>query len=133
MSDTNIYTKSILNPEGFGISNGISTILALQAGFLSMNTPKLYVIGALISLLITDPLSDAYSIYISMKDTNNKEAYDKFLKTLAYQGAVKLLLLIIVVLSPSLKIAFILSIIIVSTLILYDYINCFKKLLILAC
>ena len=43
--------KSILSSEGFGISNGVSTILALLAGFYATKTTKLSVIGALLSFI----------------------------------------------------------------------------------
>jgi hypothetical protein len=122
---------SILNSTGFSISNGVSTILALQAGFISLNTPKVYIIGALLSLLITDPLSDSYSIYIAMKDTDEKEARNKFLYTWLYQALVQLIFLLVIIVSPSMKISFIISSIIGSGLILYDYGKRFKEPLVI--
>ena len=70
--------KSIINSEGFGISNGVSTILALLAGFYATKTPKFTAVGALLSLLLTDPINDSFSIYVSMKHNNSEIAYNKF-------------------------------------------------------
>ena len=112
---------SILNSEGFGISNGVSTIIALLAGFVATNVSKLPVISALISLLLTDPLSDSYSIYISMKDTNEKEAYNKFIGTFRTQLIIQTIFLLIVIFSPSVYMSFIISCIVGFSLILYDF------------
>ena len=87
--DCDCKKKSILSSEGFGISNGVSTILALLAGFHATRTPKFSVIGALLSLLLTDPINDSYSIYISMKHNNPVEAYKNFKGTFISQLGVQ--------------------------------------------
>lgn len=112
---------SILNSEGFGISNGVSTIIALLAGFVATNVSKLPVISALLSLLLTDPLSDSYSIYIAMKDSNKEEAYNKFIGTFRIQLIIQALFLLIVIFSPSVYFSFILSCIVGLSLVLYDF------------
>ena len=76
---------SIMNSEGFGISNGVSTIIALLAGFVAADVSKVPVISAMLSLLLTDPLNDSYSIYISMKDSDKDEAFRKFMGTFKTQ------------------------------------------------
>ena len=43
---------SIMNSEGFGISNGVSTIIALLAGFVAADVSKVPVISAMLSLLL---------------------------------------------------------------------------------
>ena len=113
--------KSIINTEGFGISNGVSTILALLAGFHATRTSKLSVIGALLSLLLTDPLNDSYSIYISMKHNNPEEAYKKFKGTFLAQIGVQIIFLIIVLLSPTIYQSFLISSLVGTGLLIYDY------------
>lgn len=119
--------KSIINTEGFGISNGVSTILALLAGFHATRTSKLSVIGALLSLLLTDPLNDSYSIYISMKHNNPEEAYKKFKGTFLAQIGVQAVFLLVVFLSPTIYISFMISSLIGTGLLLYDYNKRFKN------
>ena len=113
--------KSIINTEGFGISNGVLTILAILAGFNATRTSKLSVIGALLSLLLTDPLNDSYSIYISMKHNNPEEAYKKFKGTFLAQIGVQIIFLIIVLLSPTIYQSFLISSLVGTSLLLYDY------------
>lgn len=119
--------KSIINTEGFGISNGVSTILALLAGFYATRTSKLSVIGALLSLLLTDPLNDSYSIYISMKHNNPEEAYKKFKGTFLAQIGVQAVFLLVVFLSPTIYISFMISSLVGTGLLLYDYNKRFKN------
>ena len=64
-----------MDPQGFGLSNGVITILALLAGFTAANTNKISIICALVSLLITDPLSDSYSIYVASDEENRFEIF----------------------------------------------------------
>ena len=119
--------KSIINTEGFGISNGVLTILAILAGFNATRTSKLSVIGALLSLLLTDPLNDSYSIYISMKHNNPEEAYKKFKGTFLAQIGVQIIFLIIVLLSPTIYQSFLISSLVGTGLLLYDYNKRFKN------
>ena len=83
-----------MDPRGFGLSNGVITIIALLAGFTAANTDKISIICALVSLLITDPLSDSYSIYVSSDDNNRLEI---FTKTWGYQVLVQAIFLLIVI------------------------------------
>lgn len=118
---------SIMNSEGFGISNGVSTIIALLAGFVAADVSKVPIISAMLSLLLTDPLSDSYSIYISMKDTNKDEAFKKFIGTFKTQLFIQVLFLIIVVLTPSVYLSFIISCIVGLIMVLYDFNNRLKE------
>ena len=86
-----------MDPRGFGLSNGVITIIALLAGFTAANTDKISIICALVSLLITDPLSDSYSIYVSSEDDNRLEI---FTKTWGYQVLVQAIFLLIVIFTP---------------------------------
>lgn len=109
-----------MNARGFGVSNGVITILALISGFVATHTPKVGVVGALLSLLITDPLGDSYSIYISMRDRDEREARETFFDTWKYQVAVQALFLVVVLLSSSVLTALGISCVLGTALILYD-------------
>ena len=119
--------KSIINSEGFGISNGVATILALLAGFHATQTTKLSAIGALLSLLLTDPINDSYSIYISMKHNDPDEAYKKFKGTFITQVGVQAVFLIVVFLSRTIYQSFLISSLIGIGLLIYDYNKRFKN------
>ena len=118
---------SIMNSEGFGISNGVSTIIALLAGFVAADVSKVPVISAMLSLLLTDPLSDSYSIYISMKHNDPEEAYKKFKGTFIAQVGVQAIFLLVVFLSKTVFQAFLISSVIGICLLIYDYNKRFKK------
>tara|TARA_B100000674_G_C37570305_1_gene791488 strand:- start:227 stop:673 length:447 start_codon:yes stop_codon:yes gene_type:complete len=113
--------KSIINSEGYGISNGTTTVIALLAGFVATNVSKIAVLSALLSLLITDPLIDAYSIYISMKDTNQVEAFNKFKEIYLSQLIIQGIFLIIVFISPTIYMSFIILCVLSFCLIMYDF------------
>ena len=51
----------------FGVTNGIITMLALITGMYASKVNKVGVIAAILAILIADPLSDAYSMYVSEK------------------------------------------------------------------
>ena len=119
--------KSLLNSEGFGISNGVSTILALLAGFYATKTPKFTAVGALLSLLLTDPINDSFSIYVSMKHNNSEIAYNKFLETFLSQVSIQFLFLVVLFYSSNVYNAFITSSVIGLGLLLYDYNKRFKN------
>lgn len=86
-----------MDPQGFGLSNGVITILALLAGFTAANTDKISIICALVSLLITDPLSDSYSIYVASDEENR---FEIFTQTWIYQVVVQAIFLLIVIFTP---------------------------------
>jgi hypothetical protein len=106
-----------MDPRGFGLSNGVITIIALLAGFTAANTDKISIICALVSLLITDPLSDSYSIYVSSDDDNR---LDIFTKTWGYQVIVQTIFLLIVIFSPK-KHRFKLSCLVGLFIICFDF------------
>lgn len=53
--------------ETFEFPNGIITILALITGLHATKVNKIGIIGAILALLITDPLCNAYALYTSQK------------------------------------------------------------------
>lgn len=115
-----VENDTILNARGFGISNGVITIVALIAGFYATHTPKIGIIGALLSLLITDPLGDSYSIYIAMRDRNERVARATFFGTWKYQVIVQALFLTIVFCTSTTATALVVSSICGTLLIFYD-------------
>jgi hypothetical protein len=117
----NNNNEQILNSQGFGVTNGVTTIIALLAGFKAANISNKAVISALISLLLTDPISDSYSLYISIKDKDEKQAYDIFLKTFLTQIIIQAIFLAIVILSKNINQSFYLSCIFGLLLVSYDF------------
>tara|TARA_Y100001980_G_C14509828_1_gene285312 strand:+ start:315 stop:752 length:438 start_codon:yes stop_codon:yes gene_type:complete len=106
-----------MDPQGFGLSNGVITILALLAGFTAANTDKISIICALVSLLITDPLSDSYSIYVASDEENR---FEIFTQTWIYQVVVQAIFLLIVIFTPK-KYMFKLSCLIGFLIIMFDF------------
>ena len=103
----------------FGITNGIITILSILVGMYSVNASKLSVIGAFLAILISDPLSDAYAIYVAEKERHDK-ALDVFKHAFSSQFILQLIYLLIIILSPNVKMAVIYSFIF-SILMLTGY------------
>ena len=84
----------------FGITNGIITMLALITGLYATKVPKVGIIGAILSLLIVDPLSDGYSIYAAEKKNNKKSAYKIGKEAFISQFILQLIFLIIIIFFP---------------------------------
>ena len=87
----------------FGITNGVITMLALITGLYATRVPKVGIIGAILSLLIADPLCDAYSMYIAEKGVGNKEAFITGRNAFLYQFILQFLFLSIVIISPKIS------------------------------
>ena len=87
----------------FGVTNGIITMLALITGMYAGKVGKVGIIAAILAILIADPLSDAYSIYISEKNNNNRResAFDVGKEAFLSQFILQLVFLLIIVFSPT--------------------------------
>lgn len=120
-------TKDFFSSQGFGISNGVVTILSILAGFIATKASKIVIIGTLLALLITDPLTDSYSIYISMKDSDEEKANEKFKGTLITQLSVQLTFFLIMLIAPTPLIGFLICSFIGIGLVVYDYYKRFKE------
>ena len=116
-----------LNSRGFGLSSSISTILGLLCGFYVLDADKLLVISTMFSLLLSDPISDSYGIYISIKENNKNLAYTKFKEIFHYKFLTQFFFFMIFVIFP-LKIGYIISFILGYVVIIYDFINRFKDI-----
>jgi len=111
----------------FGFTNGIITILALITGLHATKVNKIGIIGAILALLITDPLSDAFSLYTSHKLIDKKKAFNVGLNAFLSQVFLQLLFLIIIIISPNVETALYICYIIGFILtILYDFYNNIK-------
>lgn len=91
--------------EMFGITNGVITILALITGLRATNVDKIGIIGALLAMIIADPLSDAYSIYISEKQKKNLKAYENARDAFIYQASLQLIFLFIIIITKNIDLA----------------------------
>ena len=85
----------------FGITNGVITILSLITGLHATRVSKIGIIGAILSMLIADPLADGYSIYIAENVNNKKNAFHIAREAFLYQFLLQLLFLIIIVVLPT--------------------------------
>lgn len=87
----------------FGVTNGIITMLALITGMYAGKVEKVGIIAAILAILIADPLSDAYSMYISEKNNNNRResAYDVGKEAFLSQFILQFVFLMIIVFTPT--------------------------------
>ena len=83
--------------ETFGFTNGIITILALITGLHATKVNKIGIIGAIIALLITDPLSDSYALYNAHKLVDKKKAFIVGKNAFLSQVILQLLFLVIII------------------------------------
>ena len=108
----------------FGFTNGIITMLSLITGLYATNVNRVGIIGAILALLITDPLSDAYSMYNSQKLINKETALDIGKTAFFSQVALQCIFLIIIVFSKTVKKGLIISYILgIIMTISYDRYN----------
>lgn len=87
----------------FGLSNGVVTILSLITGLYAVQANKISIIAAILSLLIVDPLSDAYSLYIAKTYDGDDDAYSIAKTSFLSQFIIQILFLLIIILTPNLK------------------------------
>ena len=86
----------------FGVTNGIITMLALITGMYASKVNKVGVIAAILAILIADPLSDAYSMYISEKNNNsNKKAFSVGKEAFLSQFVLQFIFLLIIIFTPT--------------------------------
>jgi len=108
----------------FGFTNGIITMLSLITGLYATNVKRVGIIGAILALLITDPLSDAYSMYNSQKLINEETAFDVGKTAFLSQVALQCIFLLVIIFSNSVKQGLIISYILgVTMTISYDRYN----------
>ena len=89
--------------ETFGITNSIITILGLITGLYATKVNKIGIIGAILALLLSDPLCDAYALYTSQKIIKKENAYKIGIRAFFSQLLLQILFLIIIIISPSIK------------------------------
>ena len=105
----------------FGFTNGIITMLALITGLYATKVNKVGIIGAILALLITDPLSDAYSMYSAQKISDKKNAFNIGKNAFISQVLLQTLFLTIIIISPTIEQGIFISYIIgILLTIIYD-------------
>ena len=108
----------------FGFTNGIITMLSLITGLYATNVNRVGIIGAILALLITDPLSDAYSMYNSQKLINKDTALDIGKTAFLSQVALQCIFLLVIIFSTTVKQGLFISYILgVTMTISYDRYN----------
>lgn len=60
--------------ETFGVTNGVITISALVVGMQSAGADKRAIVSAMVALLVSDPISDAYALYNAQVATEEMHA-----------------------------------------------------------
>lgn len=87
--------------ENFGTTNGIITMLSLLTGLRATKVNKVGIIGAILAMIIADPLSDAYSMYYAEKTNDNPNAYIIGRDAFISQFGLQLIILLIIILTPN--------------------------------
>ena len=93
----------------FGVTNGIITMLAIITGLYVGKVGKMGIIAAILAMIIADPASDAYSVYVAEKSIDNEECKSNAEKigllAFASQFALQILFLLIIIFSPNITYA----------------------------
>ena len=93
----------------FGFINGIIDMLALLTGLWATKVSKVGIIGAMVALIISNPLNDSYALYISEESTDSEKAKIKAKNALISQIVTHLIFLLIVIFTPNTETALIIS------------------------
>ena len=92
----------------FGLSNGVITILSLISGLYAANVNKIGIIAAILSLIIVDPMADSYSLYVAKLHDGDKDAFDIGKDSFLSQLLVQIIFLLVIILTPSVKVGLLL-------------------------
>jgi ABC-type uncharacterized transport system permease subunit len=119
----------------FGFINGIIDMLALLVGLFATKVSKVGMIGAVVAMMISNPINDSYSLYISAEKEKESESRQKATHALVTQILTHASFLLIIILSPNpamaIKISIIYSLIIILAFDKYfniEFIETFKKI-----
>ncbi len=93
----------MFNGSTFGFVNGIITMLSLITGMYATRVNKVGIIGAILAMLISDPLCDAYAIYIAQKENDINATSDIAIQAFLSQASLQALFLFIIIFTPNLK------------------------------
>lgn len=94
--------------ETFGVTNGAITILALVVGMKAAGASQRAMVSAMIALLISDPISDAYALYnahSSAPYADEVKARWVAFKAFGAQAVLQTALLISVATAPNVRVA----------------------------
>jgi len=95
----------------FGFINGIIDMLALLVGLYATKVSKVGMIGAIVAMMISNPINDSYSLYISSENEGKSEARQKATHALIMQILTHASFLLIIILSTTTTLAIKISII----------------------
>tara|TARA_B110000467_G_scaffold109383_1_gene99723 strand:+ start:98 stop:547 length:450 start_codon:yes stop_codon:yes gene_type:complete len=95
----------------FGFINGIIDMLALLVGLFATKVSKVGMIGAIVAMMISNPINDSYSLYISSENEGKSEARQKATHALIMQILTHASFLLIIILSTTTTLAIKISII----------------------
>ena len=93
----------MFNGSTFGFVNGIITMLSLMTGMYATRVNKVGIIGAILAMIISDPLCDAYAIYIAQKENEPGATPDVAIQAFLSQVSLQALFLFIIIMVPQLK------------------------------
>lgn len=93
----------MLNGTTFGLVNGIITMLSLLTGLYATKVNKIGIIGAILAMIISDPLCDAYAIYIAQKEDNKDLSPSSAINAFLSQVSLQILFLIIIIIVPNVR------------------------------
>ena len=95
----------------FGFINGIIDMLALLVGLFATKVSKVGMIGAVVAMMISNPINDSYSLYISAEKEKESESRQKATHALVTQILTHASFLLIIILSTTTTLAIKISII----------------------
>ena len=93
----------MFNGSTFGFVNGIITMLSLITGMYATRVNKVGIIGAILAMLISDPLCDAYAIYIAQKESGQDVGKDVAVSAFLSQVTLQAVFLFIIIMTPNVK------------------------------
>ena len=102
----------MLKGHAFGLVNGIIMILSIIVGLYATKVTKIGIIGAIIALIISDPLSGALGIYVAEKEDNPDNAHKVGKDAFLAQTLLQVGFLLIIILCPTVTMGVVCSIIV---------------------
>ena len=93
----------MLSGTTFGYINGVITMLSLISGMYVTHVTKIGIVGAILAMVISDPLLDAYAIFIAQKANKPDISPSVAIKAFITQVGIQAMFLTIVVVSPTVK------------------------------
>jgi len=93
----------MLSGTTFGFVNGVITLLSLLTGMYATHVNKIGMIGTILAMIISDPLLDAYSIYIAQQANDANVSPVTAIKAFLSQVSLQAMFLVIIIVTPTVK------------------------------